>query len=58
MEQKYQKQKRSATTAHHTFLAVSTPKGDTHVERGQDPFYLYCHLNPDFGDFKQVGARP
>lgn len=35
------------------YIGVSTPKGDTHVERGKDPFYLYCHLNPDFDDFKQ-----
>jgi len=29
-------------------IGVSTPKGDTFVEKGSDPFFLYCHLNPDY----------
>jgi len=33
-------------------IGVSTPKGDSFVEKGSKPFFLYCHLNPDY---KQEG---
>ena len=31
-----------------SFFPVSTPKGDSFVEKGSEPFFLYCHLNPDY----------
>ena len=31
-----------------SFFPVSTPKGDSFVEKGSKPFFLYCHLNPDY----------